>query len=77
MTDEAKFTPSAAALLLESDLVDTITLLRDHRRGDDHLQRDIEEFAEAEAYERDPLRSRMVEGDRLQDAFGVAEAFSS
>ncbi|MGI8750557.1 MAG: hypothetical protein ACR2J6_08430 [Thermoleophilaceae bacterium] len=67
---------SAAALLLESDLVDTIARLRDYRR-DEHLDRDIQEFAEAEAYERDPLRSRMVEDNELQDAFGVAEVFSS
>lgn len=36
----------------------------------------IQELAEAEAYERDPLRSRMVEGDKLRDALGIAEAFS-
>lgn len=67
---------SAAALLLESDLVDTIALLREYDR-EEHLDRDIQAFAEAEAYERDPLRSRMVEGDHLRDLLGVADAFAS
>jgi len=60
---------SAAALLLEGDLVDTIVLLRDYRR-DEHLDRDIQELAEAEVYERDPLRSRMVEASQLRDDAG-------
>ena len=39
--------------------------------------RDIQEIAEAEAYEDDPLRSRMVEASDYKDAFGIAEVFSS
>ena len=34
------------------------------------LDRDIQELAEAEVYERDPLRSRMVEASQLRDDAG-------
>jgi hypothetical protein len=66
----------ATALLLERDLVDTVALLRAYRR-EENLERDIHEIAEAEAYEDDPLRSRMVETSGYKDAFGIAEVFSS
>ncbi len=65
-----------AALLLESHLVDTVELLRGYRHGE-HLGRDIQEFAEAEAHERDPLRSRLAGASQTRDAYGIAEAFSS
>lgn len=66
----------AAALLMERELVDTVALLRDYRR-EENLDRDIQEIAEAEVYEDDPLRSRRVEAPEYKDAFGIAEAFSS
>jgi hypothetical protein len=66
----------AAALYLESDLLDTVALLRSYRRAE-ALDRDIEAVAEAEAYEEDPLRSHMEYRGELADAYGVAEAFSS
>lgn len=46
----------AAALLLERDLTGTVALLRSYRR-EQNLERDIVAFAEAEAYESDPVRS--------------------
>jgi hypothetical protein len=64
----------AAALLLEQDLTGTLSLLRNYRR-DEHLAGAIEAFAQAEAYEEDPVRTRMVHTARAQDAYGVAEAF--
>ncbi|HEV3001411.1 MAG TPA: hypothetical protein VGW75_11780 [Solirubrobacteraceae bacterium] len=64
----------AAALLLEQDLTGTLALLRGYRR-DDHLPGAIEEFARAEAYDDDPIKTRMVETRRTHDAYGVAEAF--
>jgi hypothetical protein len=64
----------AAALLLERDLTGTLALLRNYRR-DEHLPGAIEAFALAEAYEEDPIKTRMAEPPRTQDAFGVADAF--
>jgi hypothetical protein len=64
----------AAALLLEQDLTGTIALLRNYRR-EEHLEGAIQAFAHAEAYEEDPIKTRMVEASRTQDAYGVAEAF--
>jgi hypothetical protein len=64
----------AAALLLEQDLTGTLELLRSYR-PEDHLQHAIADFAQAEAYERDPIRTRLVQTPSTQDAFGVAEAF--
>jgi hypothetical protein len=66
----------AAALYLESDLLDTVSLLRSYR-GDEALERDIEAVAEAEVTEDDPLRSHMEPLGDLADAYGVAEAFGS
>lgn len=66
----------AAALLLERDLVDTVALLREYRR-EENLERDIQEIAEAEAYERDPLRSRRAEAPRYEDALGISKVFAS
>jgi hypothetical protein len=65
----------AAALLLEQDLTGTLELLHGYRRQD-HLEQAIEAFAQAEAFEEDPIRTRLVEAPRTQDAFGIAEAFS-
>jgi hypothetical protein len=65
----------AAALLLEEDLTGTLALLRKYRR-EEHLPAAIEEFAHAEAYEKDPIQTRMVETPRTQDAYGIAEAFA-
>jgi hypothetical protein len=64
----------AAALLLEQDLAGTLALLRNYRR-DEHLPAAIEAFAQAEAYEADPIETRMVETARNQDAYGVVDAF--
>jgi hypothetical protein len=66
----------AAALILELDLSETLDLLRDYNRGE-RLDQAIEEIAEAEAYEEDPLKARMVEAQESYDAHGVMEAFSS
>lgn len=65
----------AAALLLEQDLTGTLALLRNYRR-EEHLSAAIQEFAQAEAYEEDPIKTRMVETPRTHDAYGVAEAFA-
>jgi len=64
----------AAALLLEQDLTGTLSLLRNYRR-DEHLEGAIEAFAQAEAYEQDPIKTQMVEISRTHDVYGVAEAF--
>jgi hypothetical protein len=65
----------AAALLLEQDLTGTLALLHNYRR-DEHLQQAIASFAQAEAYEEDPIKTRMVETPRTHDAYGVADAFA-
>jgi hypothetical protein len=67
----------AAALLLERDLSDTMERLRNYNRGE-HLEDDIRAFAEGEAFEVDPLRSRSrgpVGAE--EDVFGIRDAFSS
>lgn len=65
----------AAALLLEQDLTGTLALLRNYRR-EEHLEDAIEAFAQAEAYEDDPIKTRMVETSRTADAYGIAAAFN-
>lgn len=65
----------AAALLLERDLTGTLDLLKRYRR-DEHLQGAIEAFAHAEAYEDDPIRTRMVVIPSARDAYGIEEAFA-
>jgi predicted HicB family RNase H-like nuclease len=65
----------AAALLLEQDLTGTLALLHNYRRAE-HLQQAIADFAEAEAYEEDPIKTRIVETPRTHDAYGVADAFA-
>lgn len=66
----------AAALVLELDLTGTLDLLRDYSRGE-HLERAIEEFAQAEAREQDPLRASVAEPRAAGDAHGILEAFAS
>jgi hypothetical protein len=66
----------AAALLLELDLSETLDVLRDYNRGE-RLDQAIEEIAEAEAYEEDPLKARMVHAPGSYDAHGVLDAFAS
>jgi hypothetical protein len=66
----------AAALVLELDLSETLDLPREYSR-DEHLERAIEEFAEAEGRERDPLRARLAETPTTRDAHGVFEAFGT
>jgi hypothetical protein len=66
----------AAALVLELDLSGTLDLLRGYNRAE-HLERAIEEFAEAEGGERDPLRARLAETPTTHDAHGVLEAFAN
>jgi hypothetical protein len=63
----------AAALLVELNLGRTLRLLQDYRRGE--FSDDIQAFAEAEAFEDDPLRARMVESPEVNDAYGVMESF--
>lgn len=65
----------AASLLLEQDLVGTLELLRNYRTAE-RLRPDIEAIAHAEAYERDPLRSRRVGNVAATDAYGIAEMFA-
>jgi hypothetical protein len=65
----------AAALLLERDLTGTIELLRRYRT-DEHLKWALAEVAHAEAYEEDPLKTRMACA-REQDAYGIARAFAA
>lgn len=65
----------AGALLLEQDLTGTLALLQRYRR-DEHLAGAIDAFAHAEAYEEDPLKTRMVETVPLQDAYGIADTFT-
>jgi hypothetical protein len=67
---------AAAALLVERDLDDTLSRLRGYRR-EEQLAGDIEAFAEGEALGDDPLRARMVESLKLDDAFGVMQAFEA
>jgi hypothetical protein len=64
----------AAALLLERDLTGTLALLQRYRR-DEHLEQAIADFARAEAYEDDPIKTRRVEEPRTRDVYGIAEAF--
>ena len=64
----------AAALYLESDLIDTVERLRSYRR-EDRLDQDIQAVAEAEAYHPDPVRSRMVTSQ--VDAFEIIEVFKT
>jgi len=65
----------AAALLLERDLTGTLDILRRYRR-DEHLQGAIEAFARAEAYEDDPIKTRVAEIPPARDAYGIEEAFA-
>jgi len=64
----------ASALLLESDLTGTLELLRRYRR-DRHLQRVIDEVAHAEAYEDEPLITRIADQRTARDAYGITDAF--
>ena len=67
----------AAALFIESELLDTVQMLHGYRR-DDRLKSDLAAFVEAEASERDPIQARLIEGGSpVSDTFGVREAFSS
>lgn len=64
-----------AALLVERDLDSTLQQLHSYRR-EERLEDDIAAFAEGEAFEEDPLQARMVEPTRLDDVYGVMQAFS-
>lgn len=48
--------------LPERDLAGTIELLRRYRK-DEHLERAIAEFAYAEAYEEDPIKTSLASSD--------------
>jgi hypothetical protein len=70
----------AAALLVAQNLDETIRRLHDYR-FEEHLEEDIQAFAEGEAFGDDPLRARMVsepteQADR-RDPYGVMEAFGA
>ncbi|HEX6782842.1 MAG TPA: hypothetical protein VF125_12575 [Solirubrobacterales bacterium] len=71
---------NAAALLVAKDLDDTIRRLHAYR-VEEHLEEDIQAFAEGEAYGDDPLRARMVpvstEPVNRSDPYGVLEAFET
>src|SRR3954468_21154381 len=60
----------AIAMLLEVDLSDTLEMLQSYSL-EDHLEQDIVDFAEGEAYEADPFKARMVESTDEQDPLGV------
>ena len=66
----------AAALGLEQDLTDTLEMLRGYRREDD-LEGAIEAFAQAEAGESDPIRTRLSSPAGASDAYDIAGLFSS
>ena len=66
----------AAALLLEVDLSGTLELLQSYSLGE-HLEQDIADFAEGEAYGDDPFKARMVEPRDERDPLGVLEAFGT
>jgi hypothetical protein len=65
----------AAALLLEEDLTGTLELLRGYRR-DEHVEQMIADYAHAEAYDEDPIKTRLVPAASRKDAFGIADAFA-
>jgi hypothetical protein len=65
----------AAALLLERDLTGTLELLRSYRTSE-HLERAIDDVARAEAYERDPISTRMAATASTRDAYGIADVFA-
>lgn len=65
----------AAALLLERDLTGILELLSDYRK-DERLPGAIAEVARAEAYEDDPLQTRMLNATRTPDVYGVADVFA-
>lgn len=65
----------AAALMLERDLTGTLALLRRYRRGE-HLEQAIDELARAEAYEQEPVPTRMAASAGGRDAFGIADMFA-
>lgn len=67
---------SVAALLVERNLDSTLRKLHDYRR-DERLAEDVQAFAEAEAFNEDPLQARMVEPAELRDAYGVMRSFGS
>lgn len=63
----------AAALLLADDLTGTLELLRGYRR-EAHLEQAIADFAHAEAYREDPIKTSLVRSS-ADDAFGISQAF--
>jgi hypothetical protein len=65
----------AGALLLERDLTGTLKLLRGYRKSE-HLERAIDEAAHAEAYEEDPIVTKMASADSTRDAYGIADVFA-
>jgi hypothetical protein len=65
----------AAALLLERDLTGTLALLRRYRRTE-HLEQAIDEVARAEAYEDDPISTRMAATPSTRDLYGIADVFA-
>jgi len=58
---------------LEEELLETVEALREWEYTESDLERDITAFGEAEAHERDPLRSSLVSAT---DAAGVGEIFA-
>jgi hypothetical protein len=65
----------AGALLLEQDLTGTLELLHRYRKSE-HLERAIDDIARAEAYEDDPISTRMALTDSARDAYGIADVFA-
>lgn len=67
----------AVALTVATDLTGTLQLLQSYK-AEDHLGEAIAQFAHAEAYVDDPIKTVMV-GSSLdeQDVYGIAEAFAS
>jgi hypothetical protein len=65
----------AAALLLEEDLTGTLALLRNYRR-EEHLEGAVDAVAHAEAYDDDPIKTRVATTVRSADAYGISASFS-
>ncbi len=64
------------ALVEEGAVLETLELLRGFRPGAD-LDEDIAAIARAEVDMEDPAEGRMVAGDAISDAHGIAAAFAS
>jgi hypothetical protein len=65
----------AAALALELDLRGTLDLPPGYGHPQ-QVDQAIEDFAEAEAYEEDPIKARMLGAPATKDVHGVLDSFT-